>query len=793
MITTRQPEGTQAPGQTAADGARAAVSRLVERMGKAPHHPTQGAVLFVDLERREVKRAYLPPEVLRTFLSGRGANMWLLYNLLDDGLDALDPNVPLIFGTGALTGLMPSAARGNVTSRSPDSKAIMDSNAGDYFPSYMKLHGVDHIVLFGRADALTMLVIEDEQVEFKDATGYAGMDNIDFTAAIERDFELKEGRNMAMARITSAGENLVLCSGIMGGPKAIWARGGTGAKMGSLHLKAILIRGVRQAPAGASDYKTFNRQVAKTTLRTSVVKNALKTTGTPFLYRPSRVLGAMGTKNNTVTTWTDRLDADNIDPYRPGMAGCFKCPVNCRPLNDLTPGGGGGWGAGAQVGLVGNASYDTSQVDLAHERLRKTWRGKDGDGTFDRYDKGDGPEYVTLGKFGPMIGVDQVEWVLRLNNVANDLGLDTASTGSSIAWAMELYERGIITTEQTGGMELTWGNAPVVERLLHLVAARQGFGNVIADSSRAVERGHYPEEALRYRMTVKGLFQSDPHDARILKAFALGLAVSTRGMDHLRNRATMEINARVNDDPAFKRDLYWGEVSPEPDAYQGKEVAVRRCESTYAVGDSVGMCRFTTKLFNSPTLSGYPEFATQLANATGIAFDERGLDEVGRNITGLERMLNWRLGLRGRDDTLPERWFEEGATAGPFKGERVDRESFGRLKQAFYAVTGLNSEGLPRVEWHEELSRAVTGFAVRVKLPRGTPGAPEGAVVIDTPVETVAELRAAVSARLPEAHETLDDHALNAVVNGEMVLSGEAARPVKDGDEVAFIRAMTGG
>ncbi len=776
-----------------ADTARARVGRLAARMGKSPNYPTQGCVLFVDLERRTATRAYLPPEVMRMFLSGRGANMWLLYNLLDESLDALDPNVPLVFGTGALTGMMPSAARGNVTSRSPDSRAIMDSNAGDYFPSYMKLHGYDHIVLFGRADGLTVLVIEDEQVEFKDAGAYAGMDNIDFTAAVERDFALKEGRNMAMARITSAGENLVLCSGIMGGPKAIWARGGTGAKMGSLNLKAVLIRGVRQAPDGAGDWRTYNREVAKTTLRTSVVKNALKTTGTPFLYRPSRVLGAMGTKNNTVTTWTDKLDADNIDPYRPGMAGCFKCPVNCRPLNDMTPEGKGGWGAGAQVGLQGNASYDRSQIDLAHERNKKTWKGKAGDGAFDRYDKGDGPEYVTLGKFGPMIGVDKVEWVLRLNNIANDLGLDTASTGSSIAWAMELFERGIITARDTDGLDLTWGNAPAVEQLLHQVARREGFGNVIADSSRAVERGHYPEEALRYRMAIKGLFQSDPHDARILKAFSLGLAVATRGMDHLRNRATMEINARVNDDPAYKRDLYGGDVSPEPTAYEGKDLAVRRCENTYAVGDSVGMCRFTTKLFNSPNLSGYPEFATQLKNATGLAFTPEELDDVGRNITGLERMLNWRLGLRGRDDTLPDRWFEEGATAGPFKGEHVDRASFAKLKQSFYALTGLNSEGLPRAEWHEQLSRNVTGFAVRVKLPAGTPGAPEQAVVVDTPVSTLTQLREAVALRLPEAHEVLGDETLNAVVNGEMVLSGEAKTPIKDGDEVSLIRALTGG
>ena len=240
----------------------------------------------------------------------------------------------------------------------------------------------------------------------------------------------------------------------------------------------------------------------------------------------------------------------------------------------------------------------------------------------DKYDKGDGPEYVTVGKFGPNLGIDSVESVIRLNNICNDLGLDTASTGSALAWAFELYQRGIITTSDTGGIELVWGRAATIERLLFMMADREGFGNVLADSTRAVERQHYPPEALKYRIAVKGLGQSDPHDARILKAFALGLAVATRGMDHLRNRVTLEINARINDNPAFKEELYGGKVSAEPTSYAGKERAVRACENIYAVGDSVGMCRFTTKLFNSPSLPGIEEFRNQLANVTGLEFTD---------------------------------------------------------------------------------------------------------------------------------------------------------------------------
>jgi aldehyde:ferredoxin oxidoreductase len=642
-------------------GIRDRVARLADEMPREAQFPSQGATLFVDLERRETRTAFTPLTVTRTVLSGRGANMYYLYRLLDETLTPLDPNIPLIFGSGLLTGLVPSAARGNCTSWSPESGVLLDSNAGDYFPSFLRMNGYDHIVLYGKASPWAMLMIREGVVTFEDATPYVGLDNIDMREAIARDVGGVWTRNMAMANITRAGENLVLTSGIMAGPKAIYARGGPGAKMGSLGLKAIVtLAQTREFPT-AQPYKPYNRHIAQKLLATSVVKNALSKTGTPFLYKPSRLLGAMGTKNNQETTWTDGLDADHFDQYRPHMEGCFRCPVNCRPCNDLH-----------------SASPD-------------------------KYDKGDGPEYVTLGKFGPNLGIDSVEAVIRLNNICNDLGFDTASTGSALGWALELYQRGIITEAHTGGIELKWGDAAMMERLLFMMATRDGFGDVLADSTRAVEKGHYPREALKYLIAVKGLGQSDPHDARILKAFALGLAVATRGMDHLRNRATLEINARINDNPAFKTELYGGPVSAAPTSYDTKERAVRRCEDMYAVGDSVGMCRFTTKLFNSPSLPGLEEFQQQIANVTGLQFTLDELEHCGLNVMGVERLINHRLGLRRKDDTLPERWFDEPNPDGPYKGEHIDRQEFDRMLTRFYEISKLTDEGIPRDDWRREL------------------------------------------------------------------------------------------
>ncbi len=640
---------------------RERVAQLLAELPDRPQFPGQGRTLFIDLARQAVRSAYLPLPVFRGLLGGRGGNMFYLYRLLDESLEPLHPDIPLIFGAGVLTGFVPSAARGNATSWSPESGVLMDCNAGDDFPSFLKASGIDHLVLYGRRPGWTLLYIREGQVAFRDASRYAGLDNLDLRARVAADVGGTWGRDLAMAAITRAGERLVLTSAIMAGPKSCFARGGPGAKMGALGLKAIVIHEAPREFASAGPYKEYNRAIAHRVLDTAVVKHALKLRGTPFLYKPSRLLGAMGTKNNQETTWTDRLDAEHIDPYRPGLVGCFRCPVNCRPLNALN------------------------------------------DDPADRYGRGDGPEYVTLGKLGPNLGIDRVEAVIRLNNICNDLGLDTASTGSAIAWAMELFQRGIITTRHTGGLALRWGDAGLVERLLFLTAAREGFGNVLADGARAVDRGHYPPEALRYRMAVKGLMQSDPHDARIIKAFALGLAVATRGMDHLRNRVTLEINARINDDPAFKARLYGGPVSAEPTSYQGKELAVRVCENLFGVGDAVGMCRFTTKLFNSPSLPGYDEFAAQIANVTGLAFDPSALDRVGLNIMGVERLINYRLGVRRRDDTLPDRWFDEPIRVGPYAGEKIDRAEFDTMLSRFYALSGLTDEGVPADAWRREL------------------------------------------------------------------------------------------
>jgi aldehyde:ferredoxin oxidoreductase len=178
---------------------------------------------------------------------------------------------------------------------------------------------------------------------------------------------------------------------------------------------------------------------------------------------------------------------------------------------------------------------------------------------------------------------------------------------------------------------------------------------------------------------------------------------------------------------------------------------------------------------------------------TGLAFSAEEIDECGRNITGLEHMINFRIGLRAADDTLPKRWFDEPNTFGPFKGEKIDRAEFQAMKTRFYAVTGLNSEGLPQHDWHRKLSQVATGFAVEVELPPGTPGVPDGTLIVDEPVDNVVQLRDVIARRLPEAAEQLGDRSLNIAVNDQLLVSGELTAPVRHGDRVTLLPMLGGG
>ena len=508
-----------------------------------------GTTAYVDLTRRTVELAETPPEAIHAFLGGRGLNMATLLARLPPDADPLGPENVLVFGTGLLTGYpVPNSGRMNISAGSPETGILGDANMGGFFPTHLRRSGLDRIVVTGAAEEPVLLFAEAGRVEIRPAHAYWGLDVPGTQEAIEQDY----GTHVRSAVIGPAGENLVRFACVMNARKNAAGRSGMGAVMGSKHLKAVVAAGDGRPPVHDRDALLALRKELNARLHESRIVELLGELGTPLLYENSNRLGAIRTKNGQLNQWSSALDARHIEEHVLKMVSCAGCTVHCRHVNRFG---------------------------------------------------GEGPEYSTQGLLGANLGIDDPVAVITLGNLCNDLGLDTSSAGGVIGWAMELYQRGIIGDEETDG-PLLWGDVDRVRELLLDTAVRRGFGDVVAESSQAVRLGKLPPEADRYFMGVKGLPQSDPHDVRFIKAFALGVAVSSRGADHLRSRPTLEIMGL----PDHVREGVYGESSlAEMTEYETKELLVSWSETMFAMIDSVGICKFVCRGFNSPHLLGYQE------------------------------------------------------------------------------------------------------------------------------------------------------------------------------------------
>jgi aldehyde:ferredoxin oxidoreductase len=433
-----------------------------------------GTTAFVDLTTRTVHLEPTNADLVRAFLGGRGSNMACLLSLLEADADPLGPANVLVFGTGLLTGYpVPNSGRMNISARSPESGILGDANMGGFFPTHLKRSGLDRLVITGRADAPVLLYVDDGRVEIRPASACWGLDVPDAQASIEQEY----GTGVRSAVIGRAGENLVRFACVMNARKNAAGRGGMGAVMGSKQLKAVVATGEGRPPVHDREALLALRKRLNATLHESKIVTLLGEVGTPLLYENANRLGTLRTKNTQLNQWSANLDAAHIDRYVDKMVSCAGCTVHCRHVNRFG---------------------------------------------------GEGPEYSTQGLLGANLGIDDPVEVIQLGNLCNDLGLDTSSAGGILGWAMELYQRGVIGDEVTDG-PLEWGDADRVRALLQATAERRGFGDVLAESSQAVRLGKLPAEADDYFMGVKGLPQTDPHDVRYIKAFALGVATARGG------------------------------------------------------------------------------------------------------------------------------------------------------------------------------------------------------------------------------------------------------------------------
>ncbi len=604
-------------------------------------------IAYINLSDASVRISPVPSDLRRKFLGGRGINMHLLSKVYSQELDPFSPENPLIFGAGLLTGTIGFGSRVNITAKSPESGHLGDSNMGGDFGAELVKAGFGHLVITGKSRRPVYLMVKNKQIEIRDAGTWKELDTVETQRAIR---QALRDEKIQIACIGPAGENLVRYAAIRTGLKNSAGRTGMGAVMGSKNLKAVAVRGTLDITISDPNncLKAYRLQLKKL-METKWVQ-ALGKYGTPLLFQYANAMGFLSIRNNQSTSIGDQgyaLEAEALEPYSTGMLSCFGCPAHCRHRYSLTEG-----------------------------RYKGT--------------KGEGPEYASIGSLGTKLGNLDLENIIYATELCNRYGMDTISTGSYIAWAMELYQRGIIDRGMTE-TPLHWGDGKAILQLIHRIAHRKGFGSILAEGAFA--KKIFKELSRDYLLDIKN-FPIEMTDERLPKSFALGMATSTRGACHMRSRPSLDVLGLPEE---VLKKIYGGPVSSQFSSYSGKGRMVWWHELLNAVCDSLGFCRFLT-VFSSPHAPQYQQFSKLIGLSTGLAMTPRELKIIGERIYTLERMMLVRDGISRKDDTLPKRYFETPIPAGPAKGEVISSEGFDGMLDEYYRLHGWDKNGIPKRE-----------------------------------------------------------------------------------------------
>ena len=622
-------------------------------------------IAYVDLSTGKIHIKPIPLEMRKKFIGGRGMDAYLLYNHAPKGCDPLGPENPLIVSGGLLTATCASAtARTHFMAKSPLTHLLGSCNMGGFFAPELAWAGFHHLVIKGKAEKPVYLWIHNGVIEIRDAANLWGKTTTDTQWAIRQELGDEEIKS---AVIGPAGEKLVRFANVMTGIKNSGGRTGMGCVMGSKNLKAIAVRGTMDIkiahPVDALDFnKKFIDQI--TSAKVSQIQGTL---GTPFIWGATNCWGGVRNRNFQYNQmeYADEIEPEAIDdiatrtagPHH--MTGCFGCQVHCR------------------------AKYKVPSGKYA---------GK--------YDEG--PEYTSLGAFGGEPDCRSAETVLTGNYLVNQYGVDNLEIGSLIAWAMELYELGIIGAKETDGLELRFGNDEALLEMVHRVCTRTGWlGNALADggipASQAIGKNSFD-----YLIQVKGM--NNLHsDERATPGLALNIATASRGSDHLRSRPAIDLYHLP--EPVLRKIYgspipYSGPLSSEHTEYLGKAWQVFWQENCYMAVDCLGICKYHT-VFLGATLPNFEDWPKVIYYNTGLEFTPEEIWAVAERCNNLERLFNLREGLTRNDpfkgDTLNHRYFDEPCRRGApdVIGARIDREKFNAMLDEFYTHHGWDPDGVP--------------------------------------------------------------------------------------------------
>ncbi len=608
-----------------------------------------GKILRVNLSDGKITEEKIPEDWARKFLGGIGIGTKYLYAEVPVGADPLGPKNKLIFMSGPLTGtISPSAGRYDVVTKSPLTGIWGHANSGGSWGQRLKGSGFDGVILEGISPKPVYLLIQDGKAELRDASHLWGKRVPEATDAILK--ELAKGGRVAC--IGPGGEKLVRYACIMNEKDRAAGRCGVGAVMGSKRLKAIGVSG-KATPKIAKEEEF--KKVAKKQydlLNESMLKVGLESFGTNMLIDMVNAKGGLPTRNwqTGIFDIEDKISAQALtDKVLVSKVNCFACPIACGRKTEIKEG---------------------------------PWKGH----------TGEGPEYESVVTLGPMTAVNDMAAITMANFLCNEYGLDTISAGNTIGFAMECYEKGILTKEQTGGLELTFGDPHILVELIEKIGKREGLGDLLAEGTKVMSE-KLNKGSEKFAMHVKGL-ELPAYDPRAAKITGLGYVTAIRGGDHM---------AGYVQGPAFLDTPFLVVDESKIDdvfAEDPKQVKVLvDQENALTFFDLAGACKFMGLLLKAE------EWVDLVANATGWDFDVNDFRKTGERVYNLVRAYNVREGQTRADDVLPDRLHDEPLPEGPGKGMVLSRDKFNMYLDTYYDLRGWDKKtGKPTKEKLRELA-----------------------------------------------------------------------------------------
>lgn len=610
-----------------------------------------GHILDVDLSTGKWSLSPYPTELIWKILGGRGFNAWFLYQSIPVDTGPLGPTNILIFSCGVLTGTAaPASSRLHIGALSPLTGLLGSSNVGGDFGAKLRSADIQSLIIRGRASKPVTLLLDEGQVEILDAKALWGMDTWKTQEIIRNELGYEKS---AIVAIGPGGENGALFACIMSDRDHSAGRTGMGAVMGSKNLKAIVIKDHKKNPASASRRNSHNsiKRYLKQIKSSPEFATTSKYGGAGYI-KWADDMGILATRNYRENHFeeVDLLDGRRLEKYKTRSNGCHRCPVHCKAELEFT-----------------NGRFKGANA------IR--------------------PEFEPMISLGSKCGLSDLEEVVFLDNLCSRLGLDNISAGSAIAFVMDLWERGILTLEDTSGMDLTWGNSEAMETLIRQMAYREGLGATLCQGIRRAAQ-IFGRGSERFAPHVKGLELPGYHPYEIMGT-ALGCAISNRGGDFNDIYATLEY--RWSSEKATKE--FETQMTTDIRAIQGKAPLVKRAMIVTIVLDCLGLCKVPALcLIGAFDLKGEAALTTDLI---GWSVDEKMLFEIGERIATLERVFNYRHGKGRADDRLPDMFFEKEYTP----GEEPSQPAMWMepMKQAFYKIMGWDEQGWPKEEKLKDL------------------------------------------------------------------------------------------